>query len=601
MTKLRISSDFALPHEAVTQTFAILAKRGVGKTYTASVMAEEMLRAGHQVIAIDPTGAWWGLKSGFPIVIFGGERADVPLEENAGEVIASAIVENRFSAVLDLSLFRKGQLIRFMIAFAETLYRLNREAVHLFVDEADAVAPQGRSWGTRGKDESESRMLGAMEDIVRRGRKRGIGCTLITQRPAVINKNVLTQCESLFAMRLVHPKDIGAVMEWVNVQADPAQAKEMVDSLPSLEVGQAWFWSPGWIGTFKRIHVRKRETFDSSATPKPGESPRKPKSLVEVDLNSLGEKIRATVERARENDPKELKRRIADLQRDLQRKKATPVPVEKPPKRVEVPMIADAQVKRLEMTADKLERLSQTHARFASRLSEEAAGIRESILRALRPEKQPAKHPVEMNKPELARHVSNRLFHQRERRGGHNAKPAAQATGDFLGDREAVTNALTGPEQRIIDAIAWLNSIGVDAPEQTAVAFLAGYTWGGGAFNNPRGSLNTRGLVQYVPGGRIRLTDAGRALARSPDVPLSTEELHRRVLERLPGPEQRILRPLLDAYPKDLANEDLAQQSGYTAGAGAFNNPRGRLRSLGLIEYPSPGRVVAKPLLFLDQ
>jgi hypothetical protein len=36
------------------------------------------------------------------------------------------------------------------------------------------------------------------------------------------------------------------------------------------------------------------------------------------------------------------------------------------------------------------------------------------------------------------------------------------------------------------------------------------------------------------------------------------------------------------------------------AGAGAFNNPRGRLRSLGLVEYPQPGHVAAKSLLFLE-
>jgi DNA helicase HerA-like ATPase len=68
---------FTLPIEAVTQTFAILAKRGVGKTYTASVMAEEMLAAGQPIIAIDPTGAWYGLRSEYPVVIFGGEHADV--------------------------------------------------------------------------------------------------------------------------------------------------------------------------------------------------------------------------------------------------------------------------------------------------------------------------------------------------------------------------------------------------------------------------------------------------------------------------------------------------------------------------------------------
>ncbi len=158
--------------------------------------------------------------------------------------------------------------------------------------------------------------------------------------------------------------------------------------------------------------------------------------------------------------------------------------------------------------------------------------------------------------------------------------------------------SLTGPEQRILDALAWLESIGIDRPEQTAVAFLAGYTIGGGAWNNPRGALRTKGLIEYS-GDALLLTDAGRSFARFPDVALTTEELQRRVLERLPGPESRILRVLIDAYPKGLANDELARAAGYEPGGGAYNNPRGRLRSLGLIEYRA-GEVIARPVLFLE-
>jgi hypothetical protein len=136
------------------------------------------------------------------------------------------------------------------------------------------------------------------------------------------------------------------------------------------------------------------------------------------------------------------------------------------------------------------------------------------------------------------------------------------------------------------------------ADELRAELTLAGYSAGGGAYNNPRGRLNQRGLLEYRPGQRIRLTDAGRTLANSPGAPASNAELHDRVLQRLGGPEQRLLRPLLEAYPRALSNADLAAAAGYTAGAGAFNNPRGRLRSLGLIDYPQPGYVVARPLLF---
>lgn len=197
MTGLRIAPDLALPIEAVTETFAILAKRGKGKTNTAVVMAEEMIGAGLPVIMIDPVGVWWGIRSsadgkgdGLPVVIFGGDHADVPLEETAGELIADVLVDRRQSAVIDLSTFSKAASRRFMANFIERLYHRNREALHVIIDEADAFAPQ------RSAPEG-ARLLGAMEDLVRRGRARGIGCTLITQRPAVLHKDVLTQAEVL--------------------------------------------------------------------------------------------------------------------------------------------------------------------------------------------------------------------------------------------------------------------------------------------------------------------------------------------------------------------------------------------------------------------
>src|SRR3972149_4072912 len=314
--KTEDGKKFTLPIELVTQTIAILAKRGVGKTYLGRVMAEEMLRADMQVVAIDPTGAWHGLRSsadgkkaGYPIVVFGGDQKDVlPLEETAGEVIARAIVECGFSAILDLSELSENAKRRFATSFAETLYHLNRNPLHLFMDEADEFAPQKAFKGTE-------RLLGAMENIVRRGRKRGLGCTLITQRPAVLNKNVLTQCEMLVAMRLVSHWDIKPIMEWVNVHADPKQAEKMIRSLPSLPIGTAWFWSPGWGDIFEIIKIRKTFTFDSSSTPKPGQKAVRPKAAAKIDLNKLGKEIAATIERAKADDPKQLKKRIAELER----------------------------------------------------------------------------------------------------------------------------------------------------------------------------------------------------------------------------------------------------------------------------------------------
>ena len=55
--KLHISKSFTLPLELLTSTQAILARKRSGKSYLASVEAEELLEAKQQVVVIDPTGA----------------------------------------------------------------------------------------------------------------------------------------------------------------------------------------------------------------------------------------------------------------------------------------------------------------------------------------------------------------------------------------------------------------------------------------------------------------------------------------------------------------------------------------------------------------
>lgn len=200
--QLRLAKNLTLPLDAVTQTIAIVAKRRAGKSYTMRRLVEQLVHAGQQVVLVDPKGDQWGIRSsadgkgpGLAIVILGGERGDVPLEPSGGEVVAKLVVEERVSVLLDISLFRKHEVATFMTAFLENLYRLKAKEIYrtpmmLVIDEADAIAPQKPQKG-------EERMLGAAEDIVRRGGQRGIGCVLVTQRSAVLNKNVLTQAQML--------------------------------------------------------------------------------------------------------------------------------------------------------------------------------------------------------------------------------------------------------------------------------------------------------------------------------------------------------------------------------------------------------------------
>ena len=85
--KLHVAAHLSLPVDAVTQTFVFFGKRGSGKTNGAVVLAEELYRAKAPFVVLDPVGVWWGLKSdakgkgpGLGVYVFGGARADLPLE-----------------------------------------------------------------------------------------------------------------------------------------------------------------------------------------------------------------------------------------------------------------------------------------------------------------------------------------------------------------------------------------------------------------------------------------------------------------------------------------------------------------------------------------
>jgi hypothetical protein len=83
---------------------------------------------------------------------------------------------------------------------------------------------------------------------------------------------------------------------------------------------------------------------------------------------------------------------------------------------------------------------------------------------------------------------------------------------------------------------------------------------------------------------------------------LTTAGLQLAVFARLSEPERRVLREIVEVYPDSIRKQDAGAGAGYSVGdkvGGTFGNILGRLRSLGLIDYPSPGAVVACDVLFL--
>ena len=250
-----------IPINAATKTFAILAKRGAGKTWTAAVMAEELFKNGIPFVVFDPIDVWWGLRltangkdAGLPVVVFGLEHADIPLDRDMGRTIAQAIVRENVSCVINTFGMPKVAQRHLIAEFAEELLNINNTPRHVFIEEAHEFVPQ-HVFGGLGKT------FNSVSNLVVMGRNRGIGVTLINQRAATINKDVLTQLDTLLAFQNVSPQDRKALKDWVEFHAAEGDFEKFMASLPSLPKGEGWIWSPEFLGIFERIKIRKRETF----------------------------------------------------------------------------------------------------------------------------------------------------------------------------------------------------------------------------------------------------------------------------------------------------------------------------------------------------
>lgn len=556
MTALKISTQLSLPLDAVTETFALLAKRGAGKSNAAVVMAEQMYDAGLPWVAVDPKGDWWGVRSdrdgtgpGLPVLVLGGQKGDVPLEPTGGALVADLIATERLTAVVDVSLMSKAEARRFLADFAERLYKANTEPLHVFAEEAHEYIPQRVTAG-------DARMVGAWEKLVKWGRTHGLGVTLITQRSASLNKDVLTQVETLIALRTTGPQDVAAIRSWVD---EHETGKEVLAELRKLPSGDAYVLSPQWLELDAplRITFHRRRTFDSGATPKAGQKRTTPRSIAEVDLDALTEAMADTIERAKADDPKQLRSRVAELERALADEQSKPAP-EPVVERVEVPVLAPEIVDQLEallepavaLLAETQETLTK-HRMWAEQQLDTVATVRPqtslpsrtaSAASTARPDPMPARQAPRRPTPTA---------------GQGSTLPKAQAI--LLGVLVQMGEPLT--VQRL--------------------SLLSGYSMKSSGFKNSIGALRSAG---YAVGGRdaISATAEGvEVLGPVPPLP-SGPDLVAHWMGNLGRAERTILEALLQAWPESLNVEEISEATGYSTSSSGFKNALGRLRTLQL-------------------
>lgn len=274
-----------IPDAALELDIATLAMKGSGKTYANKGLVERLLQMGRRVVIMDPLNVWWGLKAkpdgsaGFPVTVVGGPNADIALDPTKGEALAAYVAKSHVQMVIDVSDLRSGELITFSIAFFGELYRVNREALWLILEEADVFAPQN-------PQERESFMLHEVDRLARRGRGRGFRLWTICQRPQELNKKVISQTSTLIMMRLMAPRDRAAAEDWMKSHLGMAEVKEISGRMASLPIGEGIILSPS-LNLSTQARFPTILTLDTSKTPQAGDKPIERLELAKPDLTAL--------------------------------------------------------------------------------------------------------------------------------------------------------------------------------------------------------------------------------------------------------------------------------------------------------------------------
>jgi hypothetical protein len=443
--------------------------------------------------------------------------------------------------------------------------------VLFIVDEAHKFMPE------KGEGESEAKpeMLSLASD----GRKYGFCAIFATQRLAKLDKSGASELTNV----LVGPTFMDIDLERAHKALGIVNADKRAFNEQMRTMSPGHFWALGRAISKTRILVKIgaiETTHPTAGSGKYSAEPPPAPEKVKLLLPKLADLPKEAEEKARTEA--EFRREIRELQGKLKAaERATPAATKS------VAVVDQKAIERAvkSATAPLLRQIETMQKRAKDAIY--------NFTRAAAPLNEIANLPA----PEIPKaFVTNEVVsvHTVQRPLPSQREPRATAA--------AVNGDLTRPEQNILDQLAELEALGISQPEKAQLSLMAGYTNArSGGFSEPLGRLLQYGYASYPKPGIVQLTDDGRAHARPVDRPMTTADLHERLCQKLGGPEAKLLREIIAIYPEQISKEDLGAKLGYTnVRSGGFSEPVGRLRSLGIIQYPERNAVKAADWLFLE-
>ena len=204
--------------ELLATRLLVQGNSGSGKSHLLRRMLEESARMLQQII-IDPEGDFVTLAEPFGHIVIDGAAHD------AREMVrmANRVREHRASVVLALDGLELEAQMRCAAQFLNTLFDAPRDHWYpalVVVDEAQMFAPAAAG---DVSDEIRRLSLGAMTNLMCRGRKRGLAGVIATQRLAKLAKNVAAEASNFLMGRTFLDIDMARAADLLGMERRKAE------------------------------------------------------------------------------------------------------------------------------------------------------------------------------------------------------------------------------------------------------------------------------------------------------------------------------------------------------------------------------------------
>jgi DNA helicase HerA-like ATPase len=207
--------------ELLATRLLVQGNSGSGKSHLLRRLLEQSAPWVQQCI-VDPEGDFVTLADKFGHLVVDAART-----ENELTRIAGRIRQHRVSVVLNLEGLDVEQQMRAAAAFLGGMFDADRDfwyPVLVVVDEAQLFAPAAAG---EVADEARKLSLGAMTNLMCRGRKRGLAGVIATQRLAKLAKNVAAEASNFLMGRTFLDIDMARAADLLGM--DRRQAEQFRD------------------------------------------------------------------------------------------------------------------------------------------------------------------------------------------------------------------------------------------------------------------------------------------------------------------------------------------------------------------------------------